>query len=125
MSKKVDAYLLSVSFHNNIVARYYTNNSWCQTVANTALFAGWKTCIFLRSTLRSFFLRTFCSPRPPQNIALYWPYLPTEKPAGYQTRRSATHDTHGGTPLHLVGHHAFIAPTGPSKKLRVANNDNG
>ena len=46
MSKIADAKLLSVSFHNNLVARYYINNSWCQTVTNTALFAGWKTCIY-------------------------------------------------------------------------------
>ena len=47
MAKIVDTKLLSVSFHNNLVARYCINNSWCQTVTNTALFAGWKTHAYI------------------------------------------------------------------------------
>ena len=46
MSKIADTKLSSVSFHNNLVARYYINNSWCQAVANTAHIAGWKTFIY-------------------------------------------------------------------------------
>ena len=37
MPKIADEQLRSVSFHNNLVAMYYIENSWCEAVPNTVL----------------------------------------------------------------------------------------
>ena len=38
--------LRSVSFHNNLVAKYYTEGRWCGAVQHTALLVRWKVLIF-------------------------------------------------------------------------------
>ena len=37
MSKIADEKLQSASFHDNLVAMYYIENSWCEDVPNTVL----------------------------------------------------------------------------------------
>ena len=37
MTKIADIKLWSVSFHNNLVAMYYIENSWCEAEPNTVL----------------------------------------------------------------------------------------